>query len=335
MADKQPANQQNSPDEIDLGQLFQMIGRGFQRLFEAFLRVFLYLKKNALVLIVLAVLGSAIGIGLNQIVTKKMKTEVIVKPNLESKNYLYDVISEIQANIRAKDSSLIALLGTTEENLKSFKVSIEPVEERRSERELGDQLKYLQTLQNFQGTEIVRDVIKTEILNNSTLNHRITFFYKDTENGHKFAKSLMSYINSNPYFAELIEVYRENAKERMAMNDKLLGQLDNLIANYSKNIAKEDNLLNEGKIVLDNGEETDIKGLFELKNDLIRDSERKRLELKERKEAISIINFGRPQQVQKVFFGKNIVLIPTILIGLFFLWSIIRYLNGKASEIAK
>lgn len=333
MADKQLQNNENSSDEIDLGQLFQMIQRGFDRIFRSFLRLFLYLKKNALILIGLAVLGVAIGFGLNQIVTKRMKTEVIVKPNLESKNYLYSVIDEIQANIRAKDTAFFQPLGISFDQLKGFKVEIGPIEGEQQGKNLEDQMKYLETLQNFQNTTVISDVVRTEILNNSSLNHRISFFYKDATYGQECAKRLMDYINSNPYFKELIQIYQENAKERIEKNVAVISQLDDLISNYSEKIGEKKNSVGESRIVLDSEESLDMKGLFELKNSLIRDTERKKLELQEQTGTISVINFGRPQQVQKAFFGKNIVLLPTLLIALFFLYSTINYLDKKATEI--
>lgn len=333
MADKHPQNNQNPSDEIDLGQLFQMIQKGLDRILRGFLRLFLYLKKNALILVGLLVLGAAIGFGLNQIVTKKMKTEVIVKPNLESKNYLYDVVNEIQANIEAKDTSFFQPFGISLDKLRDFKVEIEPVEGDLKGKNLEDQMKYLETLQNFQNTTMISQVIRDEILNNSSLNHRISFFYKDAVYGQECAQKLIDYINSNPYFEELIQIYQENAKERIEKNEAVIRQLDDLITNYSEKIGEKRNSLGEGRIVLDNEEGLDMKGLFELKNSLIRDTERKNLELKEQTNIVSIINFGRPQQVQKPFFGKNIVLLPTILVGIFFLGSIIKYLNKKSSEI--
>ena len=105
MADQQTSKETTSNDEIDLGQLFNMIGNGFNRLFRWFLRIFLYFKKNLLILLTLAVVGALIALGLNQIVTEKLKIEVIVKPNLESKGYLYDVVNEIDANIKANDTA--------------------------------------------------------------------------------------------------------------------------------------------------------------------------------------------------------------------------------------
>jgi hypothetical protein len=105
MADNQFNKANNSSDEIDLGQLFNLINKGFNNLFKRFLRLFLYLKRNALLLLGLVVIGVAIGYLLNQVVSKKLKTEVIVRPQFESKNYLYDVVNEIQANIKAKDTA--------------------------------------------------------------------------------------------------------------------------------------------------------------------------------------------------------------------------------------
>ena len=320
----------SSSDEIDLGQLFQMIGNGFNRIFNALLRTFLYLKKNAIVLGGLIILGVAIGFGLNQFVDKKKKTEVIVKPNLESKNYLYDVVSEIQANIEAKDASFFKALDISVEDLIGFGITVESAS-KNVENKID--IEYLELLEKFENTNIVSDVVRAEILNKSSLNHRISFYYKDAEKGQENAKKLMSYINSNNYLTELVKTYTENAKERIQKNTVLVKQLDELITNYSKKLAQKDNGSNEGRIVLDNEEQLDVKGLFELKNDLIRDTENKKLELQKSAEAISIINFGRPQQVQKAFYGKNIVLFPIILIGMFFLFSFLKYLNGKALEM--
>jgi hypothetical protein len=73
--------------------------------------------------------------------------------------------------------------------------------------------------------------------------------------------------------------------------------------------------------------------LFGLKNSLIKDIESKNLELEQRTDPISIINFGKPQQITKPLFRKNIVLFPLLFIGLFFLASFIRFLNKKAIEM--
>jgi len=332
MAEKDIPNNTSSSDEIDLGQLFQMIGNGFKRIFKAILRTFLYLKKNAIILGVLMVLGVAIGYGLNRIVDKRMKTEVIVKPILESKNYLYDVVDEIQANIKAKDTAFFSNIGVDINDLDGLEINIASVDNISKSSE--EEIKYFELLQNFENTEAIADIVRAELKNKSSFNHRITFFYKDSKRGQEFAKKIMGYINSNEYFDGLIGIYRTNAANRVQENKVLLKQVDEIITNYAKKMAQEEAGTDASdRIVVDNQERVNITGLFDLKNDLIRDIESKNLELQERTDVIKVINFGNSQQVQKTFIGKNIVLIPFIFIVLYFLISILKYLNRKAAEM--
>lgn len=332
MAENQSPKNTNSTDEIDLGQLLQMIGKGFGRLFRAFLRLFLYLKKNAIVLIGLTVLGVAIAFGLKQIVSDEMKTEVIVKPNLESHNYLYEVVDEIQSNIKAKDTLFFRDLGIQVENLNGFKVTVESLGDAVNSEKSTE---YLELLKEFEGSsEAISDIIRAEVLSKSTLiNHKISFFYKNPVVGQKYAEILMAYINSNEHFIGLININNENAKERIQKNTELVDQVDGLIASYAKKLAQNDEAISDGKISFNNEEKLDITGLFELKNTLIKDIENKKVELITRNEAIKIINFGKPQKVQKAFFGKEIVMIPLVFIGLFFLVSVLIYLNKKATAM--
>jgi len=319
-------------DEIDLGQLFQIIGNGFKNLFKAFLRLFLYLKKNMVKLGILLVVGLAIGYGLNKIVTKKLKTEVIVKPNLESRDYLYSVVGEIQTNLRAKDSSFFKEIGVGIEDVMGFTIAIEPMEQSATGDNIDDDIKYLEMLEKFRGDDLITDVVRTEILNRSKLSHRITFYYKDASIGKSTSEKLLNYINSNEFFNELVTINRNNAEERIKQDNNLVLQIDDLVKQYSDRMTRDGNY-GEGKIVLDNEDQLDITGLLNLKNNLIRDIERKKLELQGEKEAIRVINFGKTQEVQKSFLGKNIVLIPSLLLLLFFFIDFLKYLNRKSKEM--
>ncbi|WP_318343154.1 hypothetical protein [Flagellimonas baculiformis] len=329
MAD-QPTKQ-NTSDEIDLGQLFQMIGRGFNKLGTFFLRVFLYLKKNILILIGLTVLGVLIGYGLKMISTEKMQLDVIVRPNLESKDYLYDVVAEIEYNLKSQNETLFKELGVSEEEIKGFEISIEPVN-KDAEKAAEKELEYLEILQKFQDTELISDVLREELLKNTELNHRITFRYKNPE-GKAIAEKLIEYINSNSYFKDLLAVHTENAMARIKQNEVLIAQIDTIIQGYSNNLGRSGNAYETGTVVLQNEEKLNVGGLFSLKSNLIKDIEDRRTELKQMTNPINIINFGKPYQRSKAFFGKKIILIPIILLSLFFLFSFLRYLNRKAAEL--
>ncbi|WP_422858209.1 hypothetical protein ACOKFD_12400 [Flagellimonas sp. S174] len=318
----------NTSDEIDLGQLFQMIGRGFNKLGIGFLRLFLYLKRRAFILGGLILLGLGIGYGLNQITEEKKKIEVIVKPNLDSKNYLYDVIDEIQSNIKSKDTSFFKSLDIPTDNLGQYEIAVEPIEGKKDKKE---DFEFLELLEKFQNNSDFSDLLRSEMLKNSVINHRIIITFKNPKDGQLFAKKILEYINDVEFFNRLLKTSNENASSRIKQNEFLIQQIDIIIANYTKSILEDKGQSADNTISLDNEKPMDVTGLFELKNKLIENSERKKLEMQIRNEPITVLNFGKSKQVVKPFFGKNLVLIPFLFVGLFFTMEFIRFLNRKAT----
>jgi hypothetical protein len=250
---------------------------------------------------------------------------------MESKNYLYDVVDEIQANIKAKNIDFFNEAGIEITNLEDLKIEIAPIDDGKESSE--SEMKFLELLQSFENTEAVTDIIRAELQSKSSFNHRIIFYYKDVEKGKLFSKKVMEYINTNSYFDELIKIYRENATTRISENRILLQQVDELISNYAEQMTQKNVLSGNDKIVLDNQERIDITGLFNLKKSLIKDIESKKIELKEKTDVIRVINFGKPQEIKKTFFEKTIIIIPLLLLLGFLLMSVLKYLNNKAKTI--
>jgi len=330
MADNIP-NNGSSSDEIDLGQLFKAIGKGFDNLFRAFLRFFLYLRNNFVKLAILVFIGFAIGFGLKFMISDQLKTEVIVRPNFDSKDYLYDVVDEIEANLKVKDTAFFKELGIVVSELKSLKIQIEPIQENNEEANLEDDMKYLETLQNYKDNSFVLDVVKAEVHKKSNMNHRITFFYKNSLAGRASTLKLMEYIENNSYFSELKKVYNENSKSKIDRNEGLIEQIDSLVAGYSKNLAS--GRAGQSTVILDNENGLDITGLLGLKNNLIKEIELRKLEIIEQKEVIKVINYGKTQKVRTPIYAQGVTVIPAILLAFFFIYSIIKYLNQKVNEL--
>ncbi|NHF59074.1 hypothetical protein FK220_006970 [Flavobacteriaceae bacterium TP-CH-4] len=325
----------NDSEEIELGKLLQLFRKGFNRIFSGVLRIFLYLKKNAIKLGLLIILGIAVGLLLNTFIDKKLKTEVIVKPNFQSKDYLYDVVDEIQANILTKDTLFFSNLGIEVAEIRGFEVTVSPIENKELDKEdTKERNEYLDILQNYKENDFVVEAIKSEILKNTVLTHRITFYHRDKEKGAEYASKLVGYINDNPYFNELKKVSSENALERISKNTELVEQIDILVNNYSQQLSSENKVVGrEGMVLFDKEKEVDITALLSLKNRLIKEIEEKRIEIFEQNNAIKIINFGKPQEVKKQFLNKSLTLIPAIFLGIFFVVSLITYLNKRSKEL--
>ncbi|NND15973.1 MAG: hypothetical protein HKN89_06575 [Eudoraea sp.] len=326
------SNSSGSPnDELDLGQLFALIKQAFLGVFKFFLRFFLYGRKNFIWLAVLAIVGAALGFGLSKISSEKLKTEVIVSPNLESKNYLYDVVNEINGKIKSKDTVFFASLSIGDDEFEKFEVKVEPVTSK-SDQDLESEIKYLEALQPFQNSPATSDIIRNMLLDQNSFEQRITFLYKDPISGPAVASKLMDYINDNEYFKRLVQTYNANDRSRLQQNDSIIGQLDRIIESYAAQMESSKQAA-EGQLVLSEEEALDIPQLFTLKNSIITQSELRRVNLEQRFAPLSVVNFGKSQPLKTPLFGKSIVLIPLILIGIYILIDLIKYLNRKSKEL--
>jgi sensor c-di-GMP phosphodiesterase-like protein len=335
MADQTPPKNPSASDEIDLGQLLELIKKGIKNFGNFFLRIFIYLKRNALKLGGLVLLGLAISFGLNQIISKQLKTDVIVRPNFESKNYLFDVVEELAANIKSRNERFIQELGITEKDLEGFNVEVEAIEEEeiKTEEVVLNEMKYLEVLQNFKDESFVIDILRSELSEKSVIDYKITFTYKDPVSGPVLVQKLMTQINTNEYFNDLKNVYEGNAKARIEKNTVLIAQIDELVGNYSKALLAEKQKSGTGVVYMEKENTLNVPSLLDLKNELLKEIEDKRLEMAQQKQVINILNFGKTQQVSKSFFNQTYFLIPTILVVGFIVLSFFKYLERKAKEI--
>lgn len=335
MADQLPPSNHNSSDEIDLGQLINLIKKGIKSFGNFFLRIFIYLRSNALKLGGLIILGLGISFGLTKIISKKLKTDVIVRPNFESKNYLYDVVSELDANIKSRNEIFFKEMEVSLEDLEGFIIEVEAIEdeELKTEEVILNEMKYLEVLQNFKDESFVIDILRSELSEKSVINHKITFTYKDAVKGPDVVHKLMGYINTNDYFNNLKLVYADNAKLRIDKNSLLIAQIDQLVDNYSKGLLAEKQKSGTGVVYMEKENTLNVPSLLNHKDKLLKEIEDKRLEVAQQTGVLSILNFGKTQQVSKSFFNQTYFLIPTILVIGFILFSFFNYLNQKAKEI--
>ena len=335
MSENLPSSKNTAADEIDLGQLLRVIKKGFHNLGNVFLRIFLFLKKYAFILAGLIILGVGISIGLNQIISKKLKTEVIVRPNFDSKDYLYDVVDELTANIKAENENFFQTIGIESKDLKGFEIEIESIEDDKKEdtEMVVNQMRYLEALSNFKELSYVVDILKSELSAKSVVDPKISFIYEDELSGPGVSRKLLGLINANEYLEGLREISMRNAKSRIENNTKLIEQIDELVANYSKSLATENSKSDSGTLYFEQ-EALNVPALLSLKNNLSKEVEEKNLELKQQSNVISIINMGNTQVVKKPFFSGRMFKIPTMLVIGFLLFIFVRYLDRKAKEIA-
>lgn len=340
MSKQASADPGTSQDEIDLGQLFRLIGNGIRSVFRTFLSVFLYVKRNIFWLGGLVLLGAVTGYLVNLLTGHKQQLDVIVTPNLDSTDYLYDtrgylygVVSEIQSEILARDTAFFSRLGMDIEKMRGFGIEVSPLKLQNQEA-LESESALLEALKDFEGSAAIDEILRSEFRARTMRDQRITFYFTDPVTGEEYARKLVDYINSNPYYKDLVAIQKENASQRIRSNDSLIRQIDQLIVTYMERMAREQTSP-EGQVILENQEILDVPALFRLKNDLVMNKELKKLEEEIKQDPLTIVNFGKPHRVNKPFFNKNRVLFPMLFVGAFLLFSFIRLLNRRAIELGQ
>ncbi|WP_088339984.1 hypothetical protein [Robiginitalea sediminis] len=322
----------DTTEGVDLQQLAALIRGGLDSIFNGVLKGFVYLKKRAVFLAILIVAGIAAGWGLSQWKGKEYKVEVIVQPNMKSKNYLYDAVAEMEANLNSGNQAFFASAGVETQPLPELSVEIGPVSQDTETLRNKDYLKYLELLDRFKEDATIREVIQEEILEKSALNHRLTFTFEDPEMGPYVVEKLVAYINSNPYFSQLIGRSRENSMDRIASNEALIVQIDSLLNNYTEELGRA-SALASGQLLLDAGQAMDPASLIQIKSGLQRDNEMLRYNLVRETSPVEILNFGKVQPVRKSLTESYLFQIPLLLLLLFFAGDFLRYINSKAREL--
>ena len=108
-----------SSEEVDLGQLFKLIGNAFNRLFEfigsilnslflAFVWLVFFTKKHIFKIVIAGVLGIASGIIKQKTAEPIYKTSIIVKQNYNTGENLYEAIEYYNRLVEERDTATIS-----------------------------------------------------------------------------------------------------------------------------------------------------------------------------------------------------------------------------------
>ena len=115
MSEKIPTPQS---EEVDLGKLFQVIGNGFKKMFNAIGDLFkaffhygvlllIFVKKHALILGAATVLGGILGYVLNMNSAKVYKSDMIIETNFGSGHQLYSQQNYLNTLITSKNTKTL------------------------------------------------------------------------------------------------------------------------------------------------------------------------------------------------------------------------------------
>lgn len=248
MAD-QPTNQ-NTSDEIDLGQLFQMIGRGFQKFFNFIGSIFkgifhvvllflLFIQKNIIVLGIAVVVGGIGGYLLDMMTPDRYVSKMVVEPNFNSVQQLYNNISFYNDLAEAQDSvALATALNITEHEAASIKeIFVDSYSDENQKIKLFDEfVRELDT--TTQKTIDFENYLK----NFNSLDarfHQISVISTDNRVAKKMQPAIIGSISVNDYFKLQKRINDENLALQDTIYRNQLKEIDSLQSLYKTVLVKE------------------------------------------------------------------------------------------------
>jgi len=133
-------SQKNNEEEVDLGSLFVIIGKGFSNLFNFIGNIFvgifhfiisilLFLKEHVIKIVIAAIIGLIAGLFLEVKTSKRYGSELLLEPNFESARQLYNNVNFYNDLVKQKDTlGLQEVFNIDKESAASLvKFEIEPL----------------------------------------------------------------------------------------------------------------------------------------------------------------------------------------------------------------
>lgn len=274
------SNTPNSSEEVDLGQLFKLIGNGFNRFFNfigtifksiflAFVWCIFLVRKRIIVLGSATILGVAIGALSQKTASPRYESAVTVVQNYPTGENLYSSVGYYNDLLRQQDyETLGTVLELDSEKTKSIlNFSVEPVISENNKLVAFD--KYIKQLDSLAASKIEYEDFLT---NNEDYTHKyqqIRIASSERNSFKSVFENIVESINSNPFFLneqrkDVFELTQtKNALERALDESKTLQDtykkvLEQGIDSDQTNKASEIGITFEGSTEVEKTKEFDL-----------------------------------------------------------------------------
>lgn len=292
--------------EIDLNQLTQKIGKSIGNFGYFIFNSIQFFIKHGIAIVLLLILGLAAGFYLSS-VQKKYDHKIIVLPNFNSTEYLYNKINLLNIKIEDKDTVFLKSIGIIyPEKLREIKIEaiIDPYDFVNGKESNMEMLKLIAEDGSME------KVVKDEMTSMKYEYHQILIISKDKINRENTIDPLMNYLNNNSYFTLIQKNAVENLKNKIKYTEQTLNQVNGILDNFSNGDNKYGA---DSKLMYYNNENSEIDNVLKTKSTLVSDLGYYKLELVNTEKIIRELSI-----VDNVQREATIpVMLPTLFVGLY------------------
>ncbi|MEL1246030.1 hypothetical protein AAEO56_17280 [Flavobacterium sp. DGU11] len=230
------ANQTNNdPDrEIDLSEVSAKVKGYFTRVNDSFFDGILFIKRNIILIAGIVLVGAGLGFYLDM-GPKTYSNKVIVHPNFQSVDYLYEAVEGINLKIKQRDTLFLKSIGIKKPK-RFLKIEIEPLIDiynfmNQSENDQKeDRDRKMDVFKLIAEDGDMKEILKDPTTSKNYDNHLIEIISKEKTKQSDIVDPVMAYLNSNPYFKRIQEEQINNVNIKLAANDSVIKQVDKILS---------------------------------------------------------------------------------------------------------
>jgi hypothetical protein len=343
-------NKPEKSTEIDLGELFRMIGRGFSSLFAFLSNIFLLFldlliktliifREHILKFVIVGVLSMVIGWFIDSRKPTVYGSNMIVKVNYESEQQLYSNLKYYNGLVEQADSSKLAQIFdiSKDEAGSLMGVYIEPM---ITELQLLKQ--YDQFMKDTDSVNVVGqmnfDKFKRNVDPLTAETHRIGVAALEKDIFKKLEDKLTSLDIENNYVKTRKKVLYKTLENEERALEKRLQTIDTLRNVYNEAIRSEAKKTSQAQTQIQMSStsvKTNELELFKLDQDILARLARIEEEKELNQNTVNIISTFSDGIELRDFYSKFLYRIPLITIALLLLFILLRELNKYLNTYAE
>lgn len=270
MSTNQP--KKSNEEEVDLGALFIIIGRGFSNffnfigniikgIFHALISILIFLKQNFIKIAIAAILGGVLGIFLEVKKNDSFGSDLLVEPNFKSAKQLYNNINYYNDLVKQKDTTGLAstfkLEKKTAATLKKF--TIEPI---KTDNDIINAYNdFILEVDTATVKSYTYDEFKISFEEYDYKVHKINVIAEQNDIFTSLDDVIISSVVKNKYFNRLKYLSNENLNRTDSLLRQNLGQIDSLRLVYMRVMIEEAKKSSNGTSIDLGGEKRTTKEL--------------------------------------------------------------------------
>ena len=262
----------NNEEEVDLGSLFTIIGKGFSKffnfignifkgIFHFFISILIFLKENSFKIGIAAIIGFAVGIFLEVKSSDTYSSDMLVQPNFKSVSQLYNNINFYNDLVEQRDTlgiqNTFNLDKETAASLKEF--SIEPI---ANENDIINAYNdFVLEVDTATVSSYTFEDFKASFKDLDYKTHEINVIAEKNDVFNKLDEIIISSVVKNKYFSRVKELTNENLNRTDSLLRQNLGQVDSLRKVYMQVMIEEAKKQSNGTSIDLGGEKRSTKEL--------------------------------------------------------------------------